>query len=374
MLKKIKVAMLTNNLDLNGISCVVMNYANAISKDRFDIHIIAGTPINIKYKNEALNNGIKIWELPSRKKECLKFYKELNKLLKREKFDIIHVNGNSATIVIELLIALKNHVKIKISHGHSSTATHKKIHRLLQPLLNCLSDERFACSESAGQWMYGEKDFYVMKNGFNTEEYRFNDIYRAQIRNELNIPDSMYLIGHVGRINPLKNQKFLLELFEKIAEMDTNPKLLIVGDGPDYNLIKEIVHNHPNKERIILYGESAETYKIYSAIDVFVFPSIVEGFGIAAVEAQISGLSCVVSDSIPKEIVIGDSIDFLSLDDSIELWSKKVISKFDHETKRVSFYEENIEDIMKYDIKYNAKILEDKYMTAFVKNSKISWD
>ena len=134
---------------------------------RFDIHIIVGTPINIKYKNEALNNGIKVWELPSRKKECLKFYKKLNKLLKREKFDIIHVNGNSASIVIELLIALKNHVKIKISHRHSSTATHKKIYRLLQPLLrNSCYECKYNSTSRVGDITIGDMNLhhYMVKN------------------------------------------------------------------------------------------------------------------------------------------------------------------------------------------------------------------
>lgn len=358
---KIKIAMIANNLDINGISSVIMNYCRGLSQDEFDINIIAGAPINSIHRKEAEKNGIEIYELPSRKKQSCKYYIELNKILKNGKFDIVEVHGNSATITIELFIAWINKIKIRIAHSHNSTCTNKKLHKMLYPVFNRLYTHGFACSKMAGEWLFHDKPFVVIPNGFVTEKFKYNPNDRRYIRKKLGLKEDDFLIGHVGRFNYQKNQEFLLEVFKEIVEKKNNSWLVLVGTGPDFEKIQKLIEVHPYRERIIVYGETNETEKIYSSMDVFVFPSRYEGLGMVAVEAQISGLPCIVSDVVPKDIIVGNEVRFVSLQENCAKWAEIICKCQKDNDARTEFFEKNEKLIYGYDIQKGIQKLEKIY-------------
>ena len=154
-----------------------------------------------------------------------------------------------------------------------------------------------------------------------------------------------------------------MDIFGEFAKSYENAVLLLVGKGPDFSKVMTLIEQHPHKERIIVYGESVETDKLYNAMDVYVFPSKHEGLGIVLLEAQINGLLCITSDQVPKEVALSDNIHFLSLDD-VTKWSKQI--KATELEKRESFYEVNTSRIQEYDIESKAKTLGDLY-ESFVK-------
>lgn len=364
MLRRIKLAMLVNDLNMNGISNVVLSYCRELNKYEFEIHIIAGTPVNPVHRQDAIQNNIVITELPSRKKESRHYYKRLFEVLRDEKFDIVHVHGNSATMTVELFLAWLSGTTVRIAHSHNTTCSNMKVHKLLYPFFSLLYTDGFACSDAAGKWLFHNKPFTVIYNGFRTEKFVFNRDSRKGIREALHIKDSDFVMGHVGRFNSQKNHEFLLRVFESVATINLNAWLLLIGDGPDFEKVKQMVSLHPNKERIIVYGETKETAKMYSAMDVFVFPSKFEGLGIVALEAQISGLPCIVSDNVPKDVILSDNIQFVSLCDKKE-WIESVLAqeRFD-QSSREEFYEANRNSIMKYDIDNDVKLLERQYLTC----------
>lgn len=359
--EKISIAMVANNLDTNGISAVIMNYCKHIDKNKFDINIIAGSPISNIHRKDAKMYGIKIWELPSRKKESRKYYTDLYKIFRKNKIDIVEVHGNSATITVELLIAWLNKIKIRIAHSHNSTCMNQKIHKILYPVFNRLYTQGFACSEMAGKWLFHDNKFEIIPNGFNVEKFQYSQEARHYIRSKIGIQEDDFVIGHVGRFNYQKNQQFLLNIFEKIPDINSHAKLLLIGNGPDLDMIKSIVNRHPYRERIIIYGETDEIEKIYSAMDVFVFPSRYEGLGIVAIEAQISGLSCIVSDAVPKDILVGSNVWFYSLKEERMKWILGIEKHKKSKEERKDFYKNNIKQIEAYDIKNNVKKLEKIY-------------
>lgn len=200
----------------------------------------------------------------------------------------------------------------------------------------------------------------MLPNGFQTEKFKFSSKKRNCIRKELQLEDK-FVIGHIGRFNEQKNQTYLLKIFEQIAVKCDNAVLLLVGNGPDFEKIKLLVDEHRFKSRIILYGESNKTNELYSAMDMFVLPSLHEGLPVVLLEAQISGLPCLVSDTVTHEMDFGN-ISWESIEAEPQIWANKILEIKDKvNIDRESYYEKNRKQILEYDISNNVKQLEKNY-------------
>lgn len=361
---KISVAMLANNLELNGISTVIMNYCTNLDLKKFSVTLLVGKNIDSGHRQTCERLGIKIVELPYRKKNTLAYLNALNKSMAEGKFDIVHVHGNQAAIALELFIACVNGVKVRIAHSHNTTCVSMKVHKLMKPFFKRVYNHGFACGQQAGEWLFEKRKFTVIPNGFITEKFKFDENLRLQIREELSLQDKLVL-GHVGRINDQKNQTYLLKIFKAVAEKDERAVLLMVGTGPMLDEIKQQIEVHPYKDRIILYGETATPEKMYMAMDVFVFPSKYEGLPVTLLEAQISGLSCVVSSSVTDEVVIGRNVEMLSLDKSPDIWATKILAM--EKCDRKEFYKDEQQNIEKYEIMNSVKLLENMYRSFLKK-------
>lgn len=349
-----KIAVVTKNLDLNGITSVIMNYSKFLNKKKYIITIIASNPINTSIKSKCLNNNISIIKV---NKKGIKYYFEMLKIFKKNEFDIVHVHGNSATIFLELMIAKINGVKKIISHSHNTTCNHIIIHKLFRPFLNMVVTDRIACGKDAGIWMYGKSKFIVLNNGIDIDNFKYNDNYRKLIRKEYNIKNATKVIGLVGRFNNQKNQKFLIEVMKII---DSNTKLMLIGSGPNLEEIKKIIKKN-KLNNIILVEETDRTNMFYNAFDLFVMPSLYEGLPVVLIEAQANGLKSLVSSNITSEVNLTDSIKFESINNP-ETW-KDIIEKTNTKYKREELSKKNINELIKknYSIKHNCKKLEQIY-------------
>ncbi len=365
-MRKIRIVMMASNLKMDGISTVIMNYCSHLDLKKYDVTIMAGTPIAPVHRENCKILGIPIIQLPERKKSGKAFCVELNKALHKTRFDICHVHGNSATSVAELAIAKWNKIPIRIMHCHTSKCQHEGLHRLLSPVFKRMYTTAFACSSLAGNWIFGKGSFTVIPNGFVTNLFRFDNDKRRQYRQQLGI-DKGPVIGHVGQMNSHKNPLFTIKCFEKYRSTHPYSKLLMVGSGRDKKVVEEYVKNSPCQDSIILYGESEDIPGLLSAMDIFVFPSKYEGLGISLLEAQISGLPCLASEAVPRDVVLGNQIDFLPID-SPDLWSDRLASIEVKTENRNAFYDRNRERILKYDIAETVKQLEKIYTDLYQKN------
>lgn len=358
-MKKITIAMIALDLSRTGISTVILNYCRNLDKSKFQVDLLVGNHILPEYQRECDELGIRIIELPFKHSELKGYCLGLMKNLSRSKYDIVHIHGNSAMITLELFIAWIKRIPVRIAHCHNTTCNHIKMDRILKPFFYALYTNGFACSVDAGKWMFGQRSFDVIPNGFDTKIFKFSAEQRKKLREELHL-NGKFVIGHIGQFNNQKNHKFLLKIFENVAKLNTNAFLLLVGGGPDKKEICELIEQSPYKNRIIVYGETDFPERLYCAMDVFAFPSKHEGLGIVVLEAQISGLPCVVSDVIPSEAIISNNVTLLSLNDSIERWTTSILTC--KEINREAFYESNLEEIQHYDIVQNVKYLEEKYI------------
>jgi len=192
------------------------------------------------------------------------------------------------------------------------------------------STDLFGCSKEACEFLFGERCFNdnrvrIINNGIETENFVFNEEIRVKMREELGIKDSTIVVGHVGRFSYPKNHDFLIDIFKKVNEKNRNTLLLLVGDGNLREAIERKVEYLGLSNRVIFAGIRSDVADVLQAMDIFVFPSLYEGLPVTLVEAQASGLPCVISDNITKQVQITDLIHPVSLERSPEYWSKKIL-------------------------------------------------
>ena len=355
---KKNIAYIVNNLNVNGISSVILSYCENLDKEKYNICIFSGNPISSINKEILTKENIKIIETPSkRENNALKYYMFLKRYLKG--FDIVHINGNSRTITLELLISKMNKNKTNVAHCHSTSCDFKLLHYIFKPLFSHIYDYGIACSEQAGRWMFGNKKYKVLPNGIEIKKYIFDETVRKKIRQELNIEDNISLIGHVGNFSDVKNYPFIIKVFDEICEENNNFKLLLIGKYQNNPKLENYIRTSKNSDKIILLGTTNKISEYYNAMDCFVFPSKYEGLGIVAIEAQLNGLNCYVSNKVPSEVKITNNLVYLTIEeDNSKKWVKKIIENNNKKNNRRN--SSNFKN-SKYDIKNTISELEKIY-------------
>ncbi|MCR4743598.1 MAG: glycosyltransferase family 1 protein [Lachnospiraceae bacterium] len=313
-----------------GISSVIMNYYRFLNLDKYHIDFVANEYIDPSFKNEIEERGGKIFVLNRNK--TFSYFRNLTAIIKDNKYDIVHVHGNSATMAVELTAAKYAGCSIRIAHSHNTTCMHMKAHRLLKPLFDRMCTEQLACSEDAGKWLFSKKRFTVINNSMDPDNYRFDMVKRSLIRHKLKIDEWELLIGNVGTIEYQKNQEYAINLLHRIKERtekntDLRCKLIFLGKGPEENInsLKEEAKRLGISDNVIFYGETDDMQGFLSAMDIFILPSRFEGLPMSLLEAEYAGLPCVASENVTEEAKISDLTYFLPLEDSLDLWADKLI-------------------------------------------------
>lgn len=194
--------------------------------------------------------------------------------------------------------------------------------------INNYLTHRFACSMDAAHWAYGknvpEEDVTIIKNGILTESFRKNTAIRNTYRKALRL-EGKYVVGHIGRMVPQKNHEFLIDIFGEISRKKKNAQLVLIGDGPLIEKIKEKGKYFGLEEKITFLGLRRDVNKIMQAFDVFVFPSIFEGLGIVTIESQAASIPTICSEFVPSDVDVSNFVMHLSLNDSAAYWAEKII-------------------------------------------------
>ncbi|MBD7916454.1 glycosyltransferase [Clostridium sp. Sa3CUN1] len=282
---------------MGGISSVIINYLKNMNKEGMEITIIVNSKIEDTYKKFFYDNKIKIVNL-ERKKNIIKYIYELHKILKNNKFDVVHIHGNSSTMAFESIPAYLNKIEKIIVHAHSVSCDYKITNKILKPILKKTYTLAFACSKEAGNWLFGKnEEFLVLNNSIDLKKYKFNSITRSEIRRELNIDDN-YVIGHVGYFNEDKNHKKIFEVVKYLKEKINVKLLCIAGNSEIPYRIKEMIKEYGIEDNVKILLRRDDVNKLLQGIDLFIFPSKSEGLGVAIVEAQATGVKCLASENI----------------------------------------------------------------------------
>lgn len=365
MNKPIRILQVLGWLNIGGAETMVMNLYRNIDRTKIQFDFIIHSAQKGDFTDEILSLGGRIYSIPKYKVINHFEYKNAWKdfFNNHKEYRIIHTHVRS-TAPIFLKIA-KKYGLITISHSHSSKSSKGFIElfkSILQRGIKHHSDYMFACSLSAGRWLFGKNsitknNFYILKNAIDSKKFTFNLDQRIKIRNELNINDKIVL-GHVGRLNYIKNQSFLIDILNVLLKKNKKYFLVLVGEG---SIMKQLVakaKEYGIQDNIIFIGSSDRVNELMQAFDLFVFPSLFEGLGISVIEAQAAGLQCVISDKVPSEAILTKNVCVVPLCSNEEIWAKKILNS-DKENGHNNTYDIIAED--GYDIGTTADWLTNFY-------------
>lgn len=366
-MKPIRILYVLPNLRIcNGMASYAMNYFRNINKEKFKIDFLLLRSIPSPYSNEIEQTGSQIFILPSPQKGIFKYLKALDKVFNSTKYDIVHCNVMNAGAII-LKSAKKNRIRIRILHSHEAKSADIKWKEIrnnaIAPIVKYYATNYFACSKSAGDYLFGKKQFYVINNAIDESKFIYNENTRKIVRNKLNLEDN-FVIGTVGRFAPSKNPMFIVKVFAELKKSCDRAKLMWIGSGFMEEEIRNKVKSLEINNDVMFMGDRSDVQDLYQAMDVLLFPSIYEGLGIVGIEAQYAGLPVVASDTIPKEIEISNLVTFLSLKESVEKWVEILISY------KKNFVRVNVEKAIGnsgYSIKNEAKHIEEIYKDLMTK-------
>lgn len=325
--------------NFGGVSSFLYNIYIHMDKSQiqFDFLSPEKTTYGI-HRSEIEQMGGKIFELGitgnilTRK---IKLYLKLKEFLKKNNYRIVHINSGNFFFNVFVSYAIKSAgVPVRIIHSHNAGDTSKSklkkmAFNLLKPVLNRNATDLFACSMLAANYMFTEETVKsgkvkIIPNGIDTSKFAYNESVRNQVRSELGLNDK-FIVGNVARFMPQKNHTFLIEVFEKVAEKNDKAVLLLIGQGELMNNIKALVAKKGLSEKVIFLGQRNDVDKLYQAMDAFVLTSFHEGFGIVTIEAQSSGLPCIVSDNIPEEANVTKTMLRLPLSCSSKKWADAIL-------------------------------------------------
>lgn len=303
-----KVLMInTVEFGINGISNVILFLCKILKQNDTQISINIGFFgfIDEYYSKKFEELNIKYIKLPNRR-EVFKYRKFLRQLYKQKQYNVIHIHGNSSTMILESGIKHEPWQKI-ITHCHNSKTNHPILNLVLNKLFLKTVDVKLACSSEAGKFLY-KSDFEVINNGRFYNEYSFDSTGRKLLREKYNFYNKVVIL-HVGTFNVQKNQGFLLSC---INIMPKRYEFVFIGNynKKEYSDLVAKLKQHDN---VMILGKSTDVRSFYSMADLLVLPSLFEGMPLVLIEAQLNGLACLVSANVSKDCVISDKVNFLPL-------------------------------------------------------------
>lgn len=360
-----KLLIILAALGKEGISNSVVTYLENMDRTGFSITIGVAGPIDENMNERVSKLGISAVQFCNRMKYPVSYFFQLLRLLNKDKYDIMHVHGNSATLGLDLLSGCLAGVPVRIAHSRNSSCTHKIVEKLMRPLFYATYTEGFAVSKEAGDWLFPGRRYTIIPNGKNLDRFIFDKDKRELIRKENGIGNEI-ILGHVGAFNRQKNHKYLIDIFYELVKRETGePKYQLWLFGPDDgekdNVLQQINSlGLGDKVKIFDYKNNIQDY--LSAMDIMIFPSLYEGLPNVVVEWQISGLPCLISQTITKECKVFDTVEYLDIEAKVDVWADRIqkIALEDRETKEI-LIRKGIADAG-YDIKNNAEMLRKKYL------------
>ncbi len=375
----IRVLQVLGTVGLGGAESRVMDLYRHMDRDeiQFDFLVTEGTDDHYRAEIESMGGRVyhlpafRMVNLPEYKRACREFFAahtakpEVGDKSDRPVSEYAAVHGHmTSTASVYLPIARRYGVPLTIGHARSAgvdPGLKGLATRFMRRDLYKYCDVMLTCSDEAGDSVFGKgRDYVFMPNAIDTAEYAYDKEARTRIRSQYDIADDEILIGHVGSFRYAKNHEFILKVFSALGE---GYRLMLVGDGTLRSEIEAQASGLGLSDRVIFTGNQSPVAPYYSAFDILLFPSHYEGMPGTVVEAQASGLQCVISDAITPQVIYTDLVKTLSLDEPVEVWKKALIDGINAGKDR-TVDNESIKETM-YDV--NSQV---KYYTELYRNGR----
>lgn len=265
------------------------------------------------------SRGSRIYHIPPRTRKPLENVHALKNIIVTGHYDVLHCHQDYHGAVA---VAMAKHfgVPTRIIHSHQAyppESAVKSMRRLIESQI-VMRDATVlaACGTLAGTWLYGREavdsgQVTILHNAIDVDAFGFSAAARKQLRDELCIAENTTVIGHIGRFTKQKNHALLINIFAEFHRREPNSVLLLAGDGPMLQATKRQTAQIGIENAVFFLGVRSDVPRLLSGMDVFLLPSLWEGLGIAAVEAQVNGLPCICSHMVPEEVRLSEQLCFM---------------------------------------------------------------
>lgn len=322
-------------MNRGGVETWLLHVLRAIDRTRFRFHFLVHTDKAAAYDDEIRSLGAPI--IPCcETRNPIKYRQRFKRILDQYgPFDVVHSHVYLYSGFV-MRLAAEAGVPIRIAHSHTaltdkpSSMARLSYERLMRYWIARYSTHRIGISRVSAERLFGKQAIgsaEVLYYGLDFTRF----LQRQQpeeLKGRLGIPLHRKVIGHVGRFVPVKNHVFMIEVFQQALNSGLDVHLLLVGEGPLLDTVRQDVESRGISDRCTFAGVQNDVAPFLSAMDVFLFPSLYEGLGIVALEAQAAGVPVIASAAIPEEIdVVPNLVQHIPLDEGAAVWASRVIEK-----------------------------------------------
>lgn len=367
-MKKIIVLQIISELSDGGVESMLMDIYRNIDHSIISFIFVVQSDKR-RYKDEILSLGGNIYQIePLHSIGLIPYIKKIISICKQEHVNIVHCHNLTQNPIL-LFAARLAGVKVRISHSHLTTAFSRKT-EILMPFIrlgiNGLATHRLACGIDAGRFLYGNKDFIVIRNAININKFLYAT--PVNFKEELGVSEKVNVLLHVGRLSEQKNHRYLIAIMDKIRKQRKDIMLICCGGGPNMEVIKEEINEKGLEKQMLLLGSRTDIPGLMKSAKLLLLPSLYEGFPVTLVEAQASGLHAIVSDTIDKDSDLGiNLVKFMPINVNVDEWVYEICKFIDDDSLKKNLSSGIIEKELEkqgYSSKKNSKILEEIYMTV----------
>lgn len=320
-MEPIRVLHVLGSLDRAGAETMVMNIYRNIHRERIQFDFIIHTSRYCDYEDEVKRLGGKIYRIDTfNGRNLIEYIYTWFKFFKiHHEYKIIH--GHMYNLAAIYLLIARCFGKITIAHSHSTSNGNSLIAYIKDLFcypLRYVAEYKFACSFSAGLWLYGKKFYnseksFVLLNAIDLKKY---------CNEKINNYNDRKVFCHIGRFEEVKNHVFLIEIFAEYLKLNKDAVLYLVGNGSLREQIEIMVRDFHIEDFVYFLGVVDNVAALLKKVDALILPSLYEGIPMVLIEAQASGVRCFISDKINKEAIIGSGVVSISLSSSAKEWAK----------------------------------------------------
>lgn len=332
-----KAIYIVTSMDAGGAETVFMKYYRALDKSRYQLDFCVSSDAKGFYDDEirSLGGGI-IHTVKKTEAGPVASFRRLSQIAKEGDYCCAVRSSQHSLSCLDLLAMRFGGIpKTVFRSSNTGTVSNGRkeglLHSAFKPLVKVAATDYAAPSTEAGMYMFGPRAvksarFHLLHNALNMDLYSFCQQARDKVRMELGISGSAFVVGHIGRFNQQKNHALLLEVFFEITKVKKDAVLLLAGKGETQLSVEKRAKELGIADKVVFAGVRADAERLYSAMDVFVFPSLYEGLPNVIVEAQANGLPCVISDTITKEVIACQNLAQMPLFARAEQWANKAMA------------------------------------------------
>lgn len=361
MNQPVRVLHFQGRMGKGGAETFMMNTYRNIdrSKIQFDFLIYNDFKDVTPYNKEILELGGRIFSVPNPKKNMVGYLVSVRKLLKENKFNIVH-NEVFFGGGLNLWLSYKAGIKKRIAHSHATTdgkssIAMKLIRKVLDSLMFKYATDYLACSVEAGKGLFGKNHpFLFVPNGIDLNYFQNITESKGLSKKKIGLPEDAFVTGNIGRLEEQKNHRFLISIFEEVYKTNKNSHLILIGEGSLENEIKDIVRQKKLDQVVHFLGVRDDIPTILNAMEVFLMPSLYEGLPISAVEAQAAGVKLVLSTEVSEETALSENVQFVPLALSAEEWAIRILER--------PYGNKLLPEMEMYDMRNTAQIMEKVYL------------